>query len=283
MQIQEIKPLQKAELKLLVEADRICKELGIKYYLIGGTLLGAVRHGGFIPWDVDIDIAMVRDEYEKFCNYCIEKNSDVFFYEDYTTEKNHPERHAIFKLKNTTVQYKLNKNEPLKKQCYGIYLDIFPLDFAPDEEKKQKAQQNAIKFYSMLLEAKACRDYGGGKLRYAVKKVLSVLLKPVSISALQKKVDKKMQQYNNGPCNYIVSMASHYSYQKQLMPFEVYGNPQKIMFEGIEFYAPEKTDEYLKRIYKDYMKLPPEDERYEMVESIEYVDYGIYGDTGDKE
>lgn len=278
MKINEIRPLQKTELKLLIEADRICKELGIKYYLIGGTLLGAVRHGGFIPWDVDIDIAMVRDEYEKFRDYCIEKNSDVFFYEDYMTEKNHPERHAIFKLKGTTIQYEMSKKEPCKKQCNGIYLDIFPLDYAPDDERKQKQQQNAIKFYSVLLEAKACRDYGGGKTRYLIKKILSVFLKPVSFKSLLVKVEKVMKKYNNGPKNYIVSMASHYSYKKQCMPFGVYGNPQKIMFEGLEFFAPEKIDDYLTRIYKDYMKLPSEDERYGMIQSIDYVDYGKYGD-----
>ena len=146
MQINEIKPLQKVELDILLEADKICKELDIKYYLIGGTLLGAVRHGGFIPWDVDIDIAMLRRDYEIFRDYCIKNNSNgKLFYEDYTTEKNHSECHAILKLKGTEVRYTTRSKDKYTLQHNGIYMDIFPLDFAPNEYKKQKKQQHTIK------------------------------------------------------------------------------------------------------------------------------------------
>lgn len=282
MEINEIKPLQKVELDILLEADKICKELNIKYYLIGGTLLGAVRHGGFIPWDVDIDIAMLRSDYEIFRDYCIQNNDGPLFFEDYTTEKNHSECHAILKLKGTEVRYTTRSKDKYPVQHNGIYMDIFPLDFAPNEYKKQKRQQHTIKFFSSLIQAKICRDYGAGKIKYLVKKVLSVLLIPVPFSKLQKVVDKTMQKYNNGPCEYVVSMASHYSYTKQLMPFEIYGEPQKIAFEGYEFFAPAKTEDYLKKLFGDYMKLPPEEGRYAVLESLENVDYGIYGESKDK-
>lgn len=282
MQINEVKTLQRIELRLLFEADRICKELGIKYYLIGGTLLGAVRHGGFIPWDVDIDIAMLRSDYEKFREYCIKNNDGDVFFEDYTTEGNHSECHAILKLKGTEVRYTTRSKDRYTLQHNGIYMDVFPLDFAPNEYKKQRKQQYKIKFLSSLLQAKICRDYGTGKIKFITKKVLSVLLKPVPFCKLQKLVDKTMQKYNNGPCEYVVSMASHYSYTKQLMPFEIYGEPQKITFEGYEFSAPAQIDDYLKKLFGDYMKLPPEDERYVMLEALEYVDYGKYANIEDR-
>lgn len=278
MQINEVKPLQKKELDILLEVDKICEELGLKYYLIGGTLLGAVRHGGFIPWDVDIDIAMLRRDYEILREYCIKNNDGPIFYEDYTTEKNHTECHAILKLKGTEVRYKTRSKDQYTLQHNGIYMDIFPLDFAPNEYKKQRRQQYTIKFFSSLIQAKICRDYGAGKLKYFVKKVLSVLLKPIPFYGLQKIVDKTMQKYNNGPCEYVVSMASHYSYRKQFMPIEFYGEPKRIAFEEYEFLAPAKTEEYLQQLFGDYMKLPPEDKRYAILESLEYVDYGIYGD-----
>lgn len=282
MQITEIKQLQSIELKLLLEADRICKELNLRYYLIGGTLLGAVRHGGFIPWDVDIDIAMIRNDYEKFREYCIRNNSGEFFFEDYSTEKNHSECHAILKIKNTEVKYITRSKDRYTLQHNGIYMDIFPLDFAPNDPKKQRKQQYVIKFFSSLLQAKICRDYGAGKLKYFAKKILSVLLRPVSFFKLQKAVEHTMIKYNNETCDYLVSMASHYSYKKQLMPVEIYGEPQKIAFEGHEFFAPAKAEAYLKQLFGDYMELPPEDKRYSIVESLEYVNYGKYAQAEDE-
>ncbi len=276
MIISDIQPLHKAEMKLLIEADRICRELNIKYYLIGGTLLGAVRHGGFIPWDVDADIAMLRCDYEKFREYCINRNDGTFFFEDYTTEKNHSECHAILKVKNTEVRYSTRKNDRYPVKHNGLYLDIFPLDYAPNDSKKQNKQQKKIKLLSSLLQAKVCRDYGSGKGIYWVKKVLSFVLKPISFYTIQQMVDKEMQKYNHGECEYVVSMASHYSYKKQLMPFDYYGTPKDIQFETGVFYAPAKTHEYLKKLFGDYMQLPPEETRYQILESLEYVDYGDF-------
>ena len=116
MDIDNIKKLQQVELVLLKKTHEICENLGIRYYLIGGTLLGAVRHGGFIPWDVDIDIAMPRNDYELFKQYW-ENNKDTdFFYQDYTTEKNHTSCHAILKLKDTEIRYITHKKDKYKIQ-----------------------------------------------------------------------------------------------------------------------------------------------------------------------
>ena len=110
---------------------------------------------------------------------------------------------------------------------------------------------------------------------------MQVLLKPVSFCSLQKQVEKEMCRHNDGQRTYMVSMASHYSYEKQLMPAEVYGQPQKVLFEGEEFYAPAKIHEYLEQIYGDYMKLPPEEKRHAEISSLVSVDYGKYGSPED--
>lgn len=276
MKKEHIKKLQQVELEILKKTHEVCNLLGIKYYLIGGTLLGAVRHGGFIPWDVDIDIAMPRKDYEIFKQYWKNHDDTDFFYQDYTTEKNHTECHAILKLKGTEIRYTTHKRDKYKLQCDGLYMDIFPLDFAPDDEKKQRRQAKQIKFWSGLIQAKVCRDYGAGKLTYIVKKCLSVFLKPCSFTFLQKQVEKVMTRYDDD-CNlFLVSMASHYSYKKQLMPAGMYGEPRKIMFEGLDFCAPNQTIEYLEQLFGDYMKLPPEDTRYKLIDLIEYVNFGKY-------
>ncbi len=272
----ELRTLQMVEMKLLRYVDRICKNLNIKYYLIGGTLLGAVRHGGFIPWDVDIDIAMLRKDYEIFKKYCIQRECEEFFFEDYSTEKNHSECHAILKLKDTEIRWEVRNKDRYPVENNGIYLDIFPLDYAPNDKKRQKRQQRTIKFLSSLIQAKVCRDYGSGKVVYCVKKILGFVLRPVPFYSIQKTVEKQMRKYNDGECDYIVSMASHYSYTKQLMPFDYYGTPIEIPFEDGIFWAPAKTHEYLKKLFGDYMKLPPEETRYEILNMLEYVDYGGY-------
>ena len=273
----KIKRLQQVELEILKKTHEVCELLGIKYYLIGGTLLGAIRHGGFIPWDVDIDIAMPRKDYEIFKQYWKEHKDSEFFYQDYSTEPMQTECHALLKLKGTEIRYKTHEKDKYKMQCDGLYMDIFPLDFAPDDEKKQRKQAKQIKFWSGLIQAKICRDYGTGKGTYAIKKCLSFFLKPCSFTFLQKQVEKVMTRYNDTCSSFLVSMASHYSYKKQLMPVEIYGEPKKIMFDGLECYAPNQTIAYLEQLYKDYMKLPPEETRYKLIELIEYVDFGKYG------
>ena len=135
----DVRKFQLAQLDLIREIDRVCKELGIDYYLIGGTLLGAIRHGGFIPWDTDMDIAMRRSDYEKFGQYWLERDDDRFFYQHYKTEKNHLSPHAILKIKNTHIYY--NKDtEKYKVKFDGLFLDIFPLDEPPAEKKLQAKQ-----------------------------------------------------------------------------------------------------------------------------------------------
>lgn len=279
MNTNDIKKLQQIELELLKKTHEICESLRIKYYLIGGTLLGAVRHGGFIPWDVDIDIAMSRKDYDIFKQYWKNNTSPKYFFQDYTTEKNHTECHALLKLKETEIRYKTHKNDKYQIQHNGIYMDIFPLDFAPDDEKKQVRQAKAIKFWSGLIQAKICRDYGAGKGKYLIKRCLSLMLKPFPFSLFQKQVEKVMKEYNDTCSNFLVSMASHYSYKKQLMPVQIYGEPKKINFEGMEYYAPNEAIKYLEQLFGDYMKLPPEDTRYKLIELIENVDYGQYGES----
>ena len=276
MDTKKIRKLQEVEMNLLLEADRICKELNINYYLIGGTLLGAVRHGGFIPWDMDIDIAMVREDYELFKAYCINNGHEDFFLQDQATEKYHPVLHALFRLNGTKVVFRHDLKERKRVANAGIYMDIFPLDFAPDSPREQNWQRRKIRVVARLLELKRCRDYTGGKVKYVIKRFLSVLAQLIPFELLQNYVERVMQQYNNGKREYIVSMASHYSYKKQYMPFEVYGEPRKIMFEGHEFSAPAKTEEYLTQLFGDYMQLPPVEKQRAMMETLEYVDFGKY-------
>lgn len=273
MEIGEIRKYQMAQLELLEQTHRICQELGLRYYLIGGTLLGAVRHGGFIPWDADIDIGMPRQDYEKFRLYWQEQSSDRYFFQHHTTEPHHLSPHAILRIKGTHVilSKRISHKYPLTHD--GIYLDIFPLDEPPADKGAQERQMQAICRTRRLIELKAGYVYDStGKIQKIVKRVVQLCLPP--LGALNKRLDRQMRRHTGSGSGYLVSMASHYSYWKQLMAAEIYGEPREIEFEGKMFLAPAKTEEYLERIYGDYMKLPPENKRYTDLDAVARIDYG---------
>lgn len=276
MNREDVRQYQLAQLELMDATDAICKELGITYYLIGGTLLGAIRHKGFIPWDPDIDIAMPRADYERFREYWSSTESDRYFYQHRTTEKNHLSPHALLRIKGTHVV--TNKQFTTYAPQYdGIYLDIFPLDTPPADKKLQEKQMKKIKKIKRIIQLKAgyIYDPNTGLIKRMMKAFVKYMLLPFSFPFLNKKLDAAMTKYNGCESGFLVSMASHYSYWKQLMPKEVYGEPVYVEYEGKQYAAPANTDDYLKRIYGDYMKLPPEDSRYSDLDSISHIDYGV--------
>lgn len=274
MTFEEIRKYQLAQLELIDVVNNLCSELNLTYYIIGGTLLGAVRHKGFIPWDPDIDIAMPRDDYEKLRQYFAENKSDRYFYQHYSTEKNHLFPHALLIIKGSHVKFKSRTTSYLPAYD-GIYLDIFPLDNAPESQKKQAAQMKRIKRIERIIELKAAYRYrDSGILKLLAKSAVKVLLSPISFKYLNEHLDATMRKYNDPSAKTFVSMASHYSYWKQLMSKDIYGAPTKIEYEGMMLSAPEKTHEYLTRIFGDYMQLPPEEQRLAVLEKIERIEYG---------
>lgn len=273
MTVEELRKYQLAQLELMTMVDSLCTEHNLTYYIIGGTLLGAVRHGGFIPWDPDIDIAMPREDYEKLREYFIHNESDSFFYQHYSTEKHHSQGHALIRIKNSHVVF-CSKGSRFKPSCDGIYLDIFPLDNAPLDEKLQHKQSKKIKRISQLIYLKLAKVYkSNSALTVFAKYAVSLLLSPLTFTYLNRKRDMIMRKYNGKSKKYLVSMASHYSYWKQLMPSEIYGEPTRIQFEGLSLSAPALTTEYLTRIYGDYMALPPEDKRWTCLNVFEKIEY----------
>lgn len=271
----KIRKYQLSQLELLRETDRICRELNISYYLIGGTLLGAIRHRGFIPWDADIDIAMRRKDYEIFRKYWLSHGNDDYFYEHYLTDPNHWGPHAILRKKGTHIKYKRRENEKYQPMYDGIYLDIFPLDEAPKQKWIQVVQARLIRIMYQVSEQKVARVYEDNisALKLARKKIVQLLLSPITFRTLGKLRDWVMQWGNNHGDGHLVSMASHYSYRKQYMLDEVYGVPVEVDFEGEKRLAPAQTHTYLSQLFGDYMKLPPEDKRYSELNNIIDVDY----------
>jgi len=273
MDVKNLREYQKKQLALIIKIDEICKNLNLRYYLIGGTLLGAVRHSGFIPWDFDMDIAMPRNDYEMFKNYWKTNFDDTFFYQDYETEKNHASPHALLKLTNTKINY--NFSVAYKTKHNGLYIDIFPLDEPPTNYTEQKKQAKKIKRIKKIIELKMAFSYDNCKIKKMIKRIISFIFAPISFHYLNKKLHQVMTTYNNGESLYFVSMASHYSYTKQLMKKEVYGNPCLLKFEGLDLCCPERYKDYLEKLFGKYMDLPPEKDRYiglSFIKDVEFID-----------
>lgn len=147
---EQAKKIWAKELELYSELERICKKYDIKYFAEGGTLLGAVRHEGFIPWDDDMDIAMLRDDYNKFCEVASSELSEPFFFQNNKTDN---VNYLFSRIRNSNTAAVPVKGIPYTDYTnHGIFIDIFPLDSLPDNVEEQdkvfadiKSLKNALK------------------------------------------------------------------------------------------------------------------------------------------
>lgn len=272
-----IRKYQMAQLRILEYFDAVCRENHLTYFLVFGTLLGAVRHGGFIPWDADIDVAMYREDYETIRNILTENAPSELFYEHYSTEKNHISPHAELRIVGTRVIFSNTSLTGCDPQNDGIYIDIFPIDKVADPDETERKQVKKIKKLRRLVYYKAAIDYDSGesKFKNIGKVVLSNVLKPFSLKYINIKTDQIMQIHNSETTNYVAILTDPLVYRKQLFPCSVFGKGKEIVFEGHMFMVPEEPEQFLSIRYGDYMKLPPEQDRWNYIEkAIESVDYG---------
>ena len=259
--------LQNIILNIMQDIDLICKKNDIQYYIIGGTALGAVRHGGFIPWDDDLDIAMTRDNYEKFCKIFREQSdkNKYYFQESLVDWSGY---YSKVRLLGTYLgEVEFERNIPKAKR--GIFIDIFPLDKVPNK----RISQLFWYFCGKILVAHALlkRGYSTATLK---KKIIMALTFPLYLKPIHNLFYNYIRTYNNKQTNYMGGFTLISNFKNTITPTYIWGKPVYVNFETIQLQASSENDKFLKFYFGDYMQMPPINARFS--KHMVNIDYGIY-------
>ncbi len=250
--------LQKIENDILRFTAGICDKNGITYYLSSGTLLGAVRHGGFIPWDDDIDLYMYREDYERFSEVMKTAKNSPYKLLYYKTDKNYSL--PLPKVIDTrTVLRQLHQRET---SVLGVYIDIFILDNAPDDAKERDKYIKRLSFLQRVWDAAQNKDNDtGDNIKLIIKKALRRVLWVIGPRTFSIVIDKYAQKYRKAETGFCGNLTYSNNLRKAIIQKCIYGKGKKLVFEGEPYNAPERYEEYLTHYYGDYMQLPPIDKR----------------------
>jgi lipopolysaccharide cholinephosphotransferase len=270
----DLRKIQLMQLDALTEIDRTCRKRGWTYYLVAGTLLGAVRHGGFTPWDSDVDIAMFRADYNDFCRRANDTIDPKYYvHSDHVDPKYRP-AHARVVIRNTRFVEKGNR---AAGENSGFYVDVFPLDDIV--RTPGRADKMLADLVRLLQRVKAFRNgkvHSAHRSRTLVVWAAALLTSWMSTERLRRLIDRFMTRGNGKGASFATNYCSRYGIVRQAMPKDYYGAPIEILFEGRKFCAPREHLKWLERIYGDFRKLPPENKRIARLDLYDY-DLGPYG------
>ena len=246
----DLQQLKQVELNAFKAFIDVCEQLNLRYYLLGGTLLGAVRHKGFIPWDDDIDVGMPRADYEIFLEKAQKLLPEKYFVQSMHTEKDFFYNYA--KIRDVETTY-LESSVAHLRICHGVFIDIFPLDWYPAETEIKSFFKKKTNLTRRIENV-----FGGVYKRAWWKKILCFLLTPVST---REALERREQLYLSATDKRKTANYSGAWGDKEIVPTEWYGEGRILEFEGLSVRAPKEYEKWLTQVYGDYMKLPPEEKR----------------------
>lgn len=251
----DLRAVQLIQMEMLAEVDRICRLHNINYTMIGGTMLGAVRHKGYIPWDDDADIGLLREEYEKFRKVCeTDLDHDRFYFQDMRATPGYRWGYGKIRRKDT---YFLREGQAHMPYESGIFIDIFPFDNVPDGKLAEKIHNLHCTIIRKILWSEVGKNIDKNLLMRGVYFLLSMIPLEMVSNHLQRfsarSNHKKSQRVRvlTFPARDNVSEGTREWYEKTF----------DYKFENLNLLGPESSDAYLKHKFGDYLTIPPESER----------------------
>lgn len=249
---EQLRKMQLLQLDMMVELDRICRKHDIKYCITYGTMIGAVRHKGYIPWDDDADISMLREEYEKFKSVADQLDPSICYFQDHTTDPGY--RWGYGKLRRTGTTFVRLGQEHLRCKT-GVFIDIFPLDDVPNGRLAQLLHTAYCDLLRKILWSEVGK-YSAKGLEQLWYRILAHIPVKIVFSQL-----KRMSAISRNSSSNHVRTLTFPLFRKHDLKKEWLLDRSEYEFEGRLFFGPTDYDAYLKSQYGDYMTLPPENER----------------------
>lgn len=248
--------IQLSCLEVLKGFDALCRKHSLTYFLSGGTLLGAIRHKGFIPWDDDVDVMMPRADYQRLLAIAQEEADPRWGFYSLDTRSDYGRPWA----RMTDERTRRSGAGLFANDTSGTYIDIFPVDGMPTGRLATRIFFARIRINDMLWRTATRSSIGQKERMKALKKLASLLLRPIGPRPFARKMNRiaMLQDYSGRFRG--VSMITHYGAREKMLA-SVFDHAVEVDFEGLRLPAPSGYDAYLTRLYGDYMQLPPEHRR----------------------
>lgn len=258
-----IERLHEVDLAIVKEVIKICERHGLIYYMLGGTMLGAIRHKGFIPWDDDIDLGMPRKDYEKFLAVAPQELSETLKVINYKTDSNY--HYYITRIQDTESKVMETRYEKNGEYTH-VSIDIFPLDGTPNNKLLRKLYCFRLMAHRAMMSLHYKDGIDPDRKRSTMEHLMLAILKLLPTDKIfdaynQKEMcDKILRKFDMKNSLYTGNMMGAYR-TRELVPTDWYGRDAFYQFEDIKLRGLAEYDKYLSHLYGNYMQMPPEDSR----------------------
>ncbi len=259
MNIKNLDKMRYIQLEILQEFDRICKKNKIVYQLFSGTLLGAVRHKGYIPWDDDIDVCMLRKDYENFLQCCREDLDSKYFLQTYENDRNSPYNFTRIRKNNTYIHVEARVHIDMHQ---GVFIDVFPMD-----KIKPKTFMGSIQYFLLFLVKKIKPTKSKHNIKNVgniIKKIIYIFIKPFSmyqINTFETKIATMFEKQDLPFSSCLSDGKIKSEYNDFKIDNRLFYNIIDLDFEAMPFSCPANYHDVLTNSYGNYMELPPEEKR----------------------
>lgn len=257
---------KKIQLSILEHIDLVCKTNNIKYFLCGGSLLGAIRHKGYIPWDDDIDIMLLRNDYNRLVELLEKDDRYKYFSHINTNDYNYPFAKVL-----DTQTYIIEKHADHKIEGLGINVDLFPIDGLPNNEKDRREHYRKIlkiRNYYYFSLSDSCPS-SSNVFKKNIKKIVWLYARKRGWKYWLNKLIVLAEKFEVSTSEYVGCLVAGYG-ERETYHKSIYDEQLIVPFEEYKFAIPQGYDEYLSCLYGNYMELPPEDKRVTRHDFVAY-------------